>query len=94
MTPDDKLDPNDLTSDGTVVQADPVHAETLLAAILAATEEIFNDQPAVWAARYEERLRASIQHDKAARGSVSMELSDRVDQRALSLLFHTPQYFS
>ncbi len=82
-----------LTDEGTNVQMDPVHAETLLASIQSATEEYFNDSAnQVHSQRFFDRLKASIAHDRHSQGPVEFNRRDGIDERRRSLLFHTPTY--
>jgi len=83
----------DITADGTVVQVDAVHAETLLAAIMAAAEEYMNDETGgSHAQRYRARLTASINHDRNSKGPVSFSVPKGGNPRAIALLNHTPTY--
>jgi hypothetical protein len=90
--PQDNLDNSDLTADGTVVQVDAVHAETLIAAIRAAAEEFYGDGPGVYAQQYATRLAASVDIDRHSQGSIDFDRDPRVDPRRLSLLYHNPTY--
>jgi hypothetical protein len=84
----------DITADGTVVQIEAVHAETLLAAIMAAAEEYQNDEVnGSHAQRYRTRLTASINHDRNTKGPISFSIPKGGNPRAISLLNHTPEYF-
>lgn len=93
--PLDKLDATDLTDEGTTVQVPAAHAETVLAAIMAATEEYYNDEVGgAHGRRFIERLQASIAHDRHTAGPVEFDrdLDDRIDRRRYSLLYHVPTY--
>ena len=90
--PTDNLDNSDLTAGGSTVQIDAVHADTLLAAIQSAAEEFFDNRQGPYFQRFMMRLQASVKHDQTSKGPVSVYGNDKIDRRALSLLFHTPTY--
>jgi hypothetical protein len=89
--PSDNLDSDDLLVGPAVIQADAVHAQTMLAAILCAVEEYYNTDYG-WGERFMERLKTSIAHDRHTAGPVDFSGQPGVDQRRLSLLFHEPTY--
>lgn len=90
----DNLDDADLTADGSVVQVESVHAETMLAAIMSAAEEYFHDDPAgPHSQRYERRLAASITHDLHAKGPVMMDLPPGVNSRRAAMFANVPIYY-
>lgn len=88
--PEDNLETT-LTDGGTTIQIESVHAETLVAAIQAATEEFYG-LPGVHSARFAERLRASIKHDRHTAGAVDFDDSSPVNAEAVALFNHTPTY--
>jgi hypothetical protein len=91
--PLDKLDDTDLTAEGDIVQVDSVHAETLLAAIMAAAEEYMNDEiDGAHGQRYLRLLSASINHDRHSQGPVSLECPPGGNARNISLFSHVPEY--
>lgn len=90
--PLDKLDASDITEDGTVVQIDAIHAETLMAAILASVDEIFNDKSnGLYHELFSRRLAASILHDRHAQGAQDFHQGASMG-RDFYLLNHTPDY--
>lgn len=66
--PDDNL-PGDLTTPGSVAQVDPIYAEAVMEAILAAAESYNDDTQGVHEARFQAALAAAIQHDRAVGGA-------------------------
>lgn len=70
--PLDRLDNSDIFASGTIVQADAIHAETLLASILAAGEAYYNDAPGVHSARFRDLLQISINNDRRAGGPIQI----------------------
>jgi len=92
--PVDNLDDADLTADGSVVQIDSVHAETLLAAIMSAAEEYYNDTiDGPHSLRFEKRLAASIEHDRHSKGPVMMTVPKGVDPLRAAMFANTPIYY-
>lgn len=92
ISPDDFLNA-DITADGAIVQIEPVHAETLLAAVMSAAEEYMNDDGSgVHSQRYRSRLSASINHDRNSKGPISFSIPKGGNPRAIALLNHTPTY--
>lgn len=75
-----------------IIQADAVHAETMLAAILAATEEFYNDQPGVHSARFATAMQTSIMLDRRSQGSRDFTGANVGRGRDFFLLNHLPTY--
>lgn len=91
-TPADQLHASNLSTDGAVEQAGPMHAQALLEAILAEVELYYNDAPGPHAARFETLLAASIAHDLATPGPTFGTVPDGADPRQIALFTHTPDY--
>jgi hypothetical protein len=81
-----------LTDADTIIQADAVHAETMLAAILAATEEFYNDQPGVHSARYASALQTSIMLDRRSQGRRDFSGGNDTRGQEFYLTNHVPTY--
>lgn len=91
-TPADQLHASNLSTDGAVEQAGPMHAQALLEAILAEVELYYRDQPGSHAARFDAMLAASIKHDLATAGPAFGTVPDGADPRKIALFTHTPDY--
>jgi hypothetical protein len=69
--PEDRLDDTDIRDAPDVIQADSIHAETMLAAVLSATEEYYNDGvEEVHTQRFKELMSVSINHDRRTAGPI------------------------
>lgn len=97
-SPSDGLDITDVTasSDSPPV-LDPVHAETLMAAILSSVDEIYNDRmDGIYHSLFLTRLEASIAHDRHAQANQDFygcgSGNYPFNRRAYSLLYHVPTY--
>lgn len=97
-SPPDYLDATDITDvTPDYVQVDPVHAETLMAAILSSVDEIYNDRmDGIYHTLFLTRLEASIAHDRHAQGNQDFgglySHDGRFNARRYSLLYHVPTY--
>lgn len=97
-SPLDNLDVTDITDvTPDYAQVDPVHAETLMAAILSAVDEIYNDRmDGIYHQLFLTRLEASIAHDRHSQGNQDFwggqGHNGRFNARAYSLLYHVPAY--
>lgn len=70
--PLDRLDDVDIREDGDIIQCNSVHAETMLAAIMAACEEYYNDEAGLHTALFEKLLINSINHDRRTAGPIEI----------------------
>lgn len=68
--PEDNL-PADLTTPGSVVQVQPIYAEAVLEAILAAAEAYNDDNAGIHEQRLKIALQSAISHDRATGGHYS-----------------------
>lgn len=96
--PFDNLHASDLLDAAALltVQADPVHAGTLLEAIRAEADAFYNDrhEDSVHYQRFITRLRASVTYDRQHGGSVSFPANSKVDAEKVALFSHVPVYES
>lgn len=97
ISPLDNLDEDDITDPDSdfynSVQVDPVHAETLMAAILSAVDEIYNDRiDGIYHTLFLTRLAASIAHDRHVQGNQDFWNHRHTNNRAFYLLNHLPTY--